>query len=61
MYGYALFLQASHILHNCDWLWENPPVAHKDNYVEKRNWILQSIISPEGLKLQAKPGLQFAT
>ena len=21
----------------CDWLWENPPVTHKDNYLEKRN------------------------
>ena len=38
---------------NCDRLWENPPVTHKDNYLEKRNWIIQSIISPEGLKLQA--------
>ena len=37
----------------CDWLWENPPVTHKDDYLEKRNWIIQSVISPEGLKLQA--------
>ena len=37
----------------CDWIWENPPVTHKDNYLEKRNWIIQSVISPEGLKLQA--------
>ena len=21
----------------CDWLWENLPVTHKDNYLEKRN------------------------
>ena len=21
----------------CDWLWENPPVMHKYNYLEKRN------------------------
>ena len=21
----------------CDWLWENPPVTHKDDYLEKRN------------------------
>ena len=21
----------------CDWLWENPPVTHEDNYLEKRN------------------------
>ena len=21
----------------CDWLWENPPVMYKDNYLEKRN------------------------
>ena len=20
-----------------DWLWENPPVTHKDNYLEKHN------------------------
>ena len=37
----------------CDWLWENPPVTHKDNYLEKHNRIIQSVISPEGLKLQA--------
>ena len=38
-----------------DWLWENPPVMHKDNYLGKHNWIFQSVISvyPEGLKLQA--------
>ena len=23
--------------HNCDGLWENLPVTHKDNYLEKRN------------------------
>ena len=39
---------------NCDWLWENPPVTHKDNYLEEKcNVIIQSVISPEGLKLQA--------
>ena len=37
----------------CDWIWEKPPVTHKDNYLEKRNWIIQSIISSEDLKLQA--------
>ena len=21
----------------CDWLWENPPVMHKDNYLEKHD------------------------
>ena len=21
----------------CDWLWENPPLTHKDDYLEKRN------------------------
>ena len=21
----------------CDWLWENPPETHKDNYLEKHN------------------------
>ena len=22
---------------NCDWHWENPPVTHKDNYLERRS------------------------
>ena len=22
---------------NCDWLWENPPVTHKDKYLEIHN------------------------
>ena len=44
----------------CDWLWENPPVTQKDNFAEKCNSIIQSIISPEGLKLQAC-NLQFAS
>ena len=26
-----------HSLHICDWLWENPPLTHKDDYLEKRN------------------------
>ena len=21
----------------CDWRWENPPITHKDNYLEKNN------------------------
>ena len=25
------------------------PVTHKDNYLEKRNWIIQSVTSPERL------------
>ena len=29
----------------CDWLWENPPVTHKDKYLEIRNSIIQSVIS----------------
>ena len=29
----------------CDWLWENPPLAHKDKY------LVQSVMSREGLKL----------
>ena len=37
----------------CDWLWENQPLTHKVNYPEKRDCIIQSVISPEGLKLQA--------
>ena len=47
----AIFLNHTNSI--CDWLWENPPVTHKDNYLEKRDWIIQSVISPEGLKLQA--------
>ena len=34
-----------------DWLWGNQPVMHKDNYLEKRNWIIQGVLSHEGLKL----------
>ena len=37
----------------CDWLWENPPLMHKDKYWEIRNSIIQSVICQEGLKLQA--------
>ena len=43
----------------CDWLWENPPVAHKDKYLEIRNSIIQSVISREGLKLHAYNSLQI--
>ena len=25
----------------CDWLWENLPVMHKDNYLEKRNNVIE--------------------
>ena len=25
------------IMNICDWIWENPPVTHKDDYLEKRN------------------------
>ena len=37
------FYRPGHIYHLpqlrliCDWLWENPPITHKDNYLEKRN------------------------
>ena len=44
---YCCFMQIAILLHDlqlhlnviniCDWLWENPPVTHKDNYLEKRN------------------------
>ena len=46
-------------LHICDWLWENPPVTHKDKYLEIRNSIIQSVISREGLKLHAYNSLQI--
>ena len=29
----------------CDWLWENPPLTHKDKYLEIHNSIIQSVIS----------------
>ena len=31
----------------------HPSVTHKDNYLEKRNWIILTVISLEDLKLQA--------
>ena len=34
----------------CDWLWENPPLTHEDKI---RNSVIQSVLSQEGLKLQA--------
>ena len=43
----------------CDWLWENPPLMHKDKYLEIRNSIIQSVISQEGLKLHAYNSLQI--
>ena len=43
----------------CDWLWENPPLTHKDKYLEIRNSIIQSVISREGLKLHAYNSLQI--
>ena len=43
----------------CVWLWENPPVTHKEKYLEIRNSIIQSVISPEGLKLHAYNLLQI--
>ena len=46
-YNYRLFLNQIFLLciqivcivhlNICDWLWENPPGTHKDNYLEKRN------------------------
>ena len=50
----------SHVFsHICDWLWENPPVTHKDKYLEICNSIIQSVISREGLKLHAYNSLQI--
>ena len=43
----------------CDWLWENPPLTHKDKYLEILNSIIQSVISREGLKLHAYNSLQI--
>ena len=43
----------------CDWLWENPPLTHKDKYLEIRNSIIQCAISWEGLKLHAYNSLQI--
>ena len=45
----------------CDWLWENPPLTHKSKYLEIRiaNSIIQSVISREGIKLQAYNLLQI--
>ena len=37
----------------CDWLWENPPLTHKDKYLEIHNSIIQSVVSREGSKLHA--------
>ena len=41
------------------WLWENPPLAHKDKYLEVHNSIIQSVISQEGSKLHAYISLQI--
>ena len=46
---YYVFFYA-HIIYNnwltiiCDWLWENPPVTHKDKYLEIHNSIIRSVI-----------------
>ena len=47
------------MLHKCDWLWENLPLTHKDEYLEIRNSIIQSVISREGSKLHAYNSLQI--
>ena len=33
----AWFLDIKNLFDICDWLWENPPLTHKDDYLEKRN------------------------
>ena len=48
-----------HKFDTCDWLWENPPLMHKDKYLEIRNSIIQSVISREGSKLHAYNSLQI--
>ena len=40
-------------IYMCGWLWENLILIQKDKHLEKCSWIIQSAISPEGLKLQA--------
>ena len=40
-----LFLIINNLIRNCDWLWENLPLTHKDIYLEIRNSIIQSVIS----------------
>ena len=52
-------LSADNFVIICDWLWENPPLTHKDKYLEIRNSIIQSVISREGLKLHAYNSLQI--
>ena len=34
-FGQFLFLYFT-TLHNCDWLWENLPVMHQDNYLRRK-------------------------
>ena len=46
-------------IHICDWLWENPPLTHKDKYLEICNSIIYSVISREGSKLYAYNSLQI--
>ena len=43
----------------CDWIWENPPLMHKDKYLEIHNSIIHSVISQESLKLHAYNSLQM--
>ena len=42
-------------------MWENPPLTHKDKYLEIRNSIIQSVISQAGSKLHAYNLLQIYT
>ena len=37
MYSDSMYNSSIILVIICDWLWENPPVTHKDNYLEKRN------------------------
>ena len=41
------------LLFVCTWLWENPPLTHEVKYWEIRNSTIQSVMSREGLQLQA--------
>ena len=47
------YKRSSALLNICNCLWENPPLTHKDKYLEIHNSVIQSVISREGSKLHA--------
>ena len=46
-YSYPTLFLGTLLVHSniCDWLWENPPLTHKDEYLEICNSIIESLIS----------------